>query len=103
MRLFTYYACIDACTSGNIVGISKIGYTMLARDCGLIGAEGDDAGGTCSMKVVDLTWIAVNDSMISKNQSYNNKARLIRWEARELASRPAVPPLSSLSPGRRVR
>ena len=87
VRIFTYYACIDAATTLSIYGLSNIGYRMMCRDAGLIGGEGDEDPEM--MKVLDLTWIAVNESMVSKGQDYNAKGRLTRWELIEWAVRMA--------------
>ena len=89
LSIFIFYASVDAGTSGSIYGITKIGYTILCRDAGMIGdpdAGEVDAG---AMKVIDLTWIAVNESLVSKAQDYNAKGRLVRWELVEWAVRMA--------------
>ena len=87
-RIFTYYSCHDTATTGSIYAITKIGYTQLCRDAGLLqNADGEDDAGL--IKIVDLTWVAVNDSLIAKKQEYNAKAKLIRWELIEWAVRMA--------------
>ena len=53
LRIFTFYACVDAATSGSVFGITKFGYTFLCRDAGLIGsADGEAAEDKEMMKVM---------------------------------------------------